>query len=350
MKILVKILGILLLLTLTLVSCKTKSTVNEDDYKMDLRYAPIWGQTSICLPDEIQKTIVDDKGAVYYDFKRRGPFNGFNTTMFAGLDTVESVDVSQHLYSSKVPVILTSCNKRKILFSTEIFAIAPALKTSAGDSCELSKGFRGMPHNDIIIVKIRNTSEKDTLIIPKFFVKSTYPVEVSEDKRSLYIDKRISVSLPDGVINIAEGSDKSIHFYTVDLNKVLLKAGTSNAFTIVVNIGSKAMQVPSSLDDAEGYKTKAIAYWNSYKFPYDHITVPDSNIQNLVNSCIRNIYQAREIKKGLPAFQVGPTVYRGLWIIDGSFLLESMTFLGQSQDVRNGIEYMLSFQKQKVLF
>ena len=51
-----------------------------------------------------------------------------------------------------------------------------------------------------------------------------------------------------------------------------------------------------------------------------------------------------ENKKGLPAFQVGPTCYRGLWIIDGSFLLESMTFLGQVEDVRNGIEYMLGFQ------
>ena len=94
------------------------------------------------------------------------------------------------------------------------------------------------------------------------------------------------------------------------------------------------------------YKTKAIACWNTYQFPYDHIIVPDSNVQNLLYSCIRNIYQAREIKKGLPAFQVGPTCYRGLWIIDGSFLLESMTFLGQVQDVRNGIEYMLGFQKK----
>jgi hypothetical protein len=37
---------------------------NESDYKMDLRYAPIWGQTAICLPDEVQKTIVDNNGTL----------------------------------------------------------------------------------------------------------------------------------------------------------------------------------------------------------------------------------------------------------------------------------------------
>ena len=45
----------------------------------------------------------------------------------------------------------------------------------------------------------------------------------------------------------------------------------------------------------------------------------------------RNIWQAREIKKGLPAFQVGPTCYRGLWIVDGAFILEAATIVGVAQ-------------------
>lgn len=346
-----KISRILFLLTLVILACNRKSTVNEDDYKMDLRYAPIWGQTSICLPDEVQKTIVDDKGIIYYDYtntnwKIFGPFNGCNITMCAGLDSVECIGVSQHLYSSKVPVLLTSCERNRILFSTDIFAVAPALKISTNDSCELSKGYRGLPHNDIIIVNIKNTSDKVTSVVPRFFVKSVYPVQVSKDKKTLSIDKRITVSLPDGVAAISEKSLGSNRYYTVEFIPVSLKVGAGNTMVIAVNIGSRAIQIPSSVSIATDYKAKAIDYWNAYQFPYDHIIVPDSNVQNLVYSCIRNIYQAREIKKGLPAFQVGPTCYRGLWIIDGSFLLESMTFLGQVQDVRNGIEYMLSFQNK----
>ena len=52
-----------------------------------------------------------------------------------------------------------------------------------------------------------------------------------------------------------------------------------------------------------------------------------------------------EIKQGLPAFHVGPTVYRGLWVVDGSFLLEAAAILGRGQDARAGVEYLLSHQK-----
>jgi hypothetical protein len=338
---------IFFLLALVIAACNRKSAVNETDYKMDLRYAPIRNQTSICLPDEAQKTVVDEKGIIYYDYKDKGgPFRRCFISLRAGLDSVETVGVSQHLYSAKVPLLLTSYKKNGILFSTDIFAVAPALKTSPEDSCELSKGFRGFPHNDIIIVDIKNTSDKDTSVIPRFFVKSVYPVEISKDKKLLSIDKRITVSLPDDVVNISEKPLGSNHYYIVEFKPIPLKAGFKSTMAIAVNIGSKALQIPSSVKDASDYKTKAIACWNNYKFPYENIIVPDSNVQNLLYSCVRNIYQAREIKRGLPAFQVGPTSYRLLAIIDGSFLLESMTFLGQVQDVRNGIEYMLGFQKK----
>jgi hypothetical protein len=64
-----------------------------------------------------------------------------------------------------------------------------------------------------------------------------------------------------------------------------------------------------------------------------------------VDSSIRNIWQAREIKQGLPAFQVGPTCYRGLWIVDGAFLLEAAAIVGAGQEARNGVAYELTFQK-----
>src|ERR1035437_2083775 len=191
-----KIFRILVLLPVVIMSCNMKTNVNEDNYKLDQRYAPIWGQTSICLPDEVQKTIVDDKGTIYYDYtnsnwKVFGPFNGFNISMNAGLDSVESVEASQHLYSPKVPVLITAYEKDGIHYSTNIFAVAPALKISAGDSCELSKGYMGYPHNDIILFTIKNTLGKDASVVPEFIVKSVYPVKISKDKIILSIDKRI---------------------------------------------------------------------------------------------------------------------------------------------------------------
>jgi len=94
-----------------ILACSGRTTINDKDYKMDLRYAPVWGQTSICLPDEMQKTIVNDKGTLLYDYTNgnpiaSGPFNGFNISMFAGLDSVGSDASSQRLFSPKVPVFV----------------------------------------------------------------------------------------------------------------------------------------------------------------------------------------------------------------------------------------------------
>ena len=69
-------------------------------------------------------------------------------------------------------------------------------------------------------------------------------------------------------------------------------------------------------------------------------------MQSLLDACIRNIWQAREIKEGRPAFQVGPLVYRGLWIVDGAFLLEAVTYLGRWREARAGIEHILTFQRR----
>jgi GH15 family glucan-1,4-alpha-glucosidase len=80
------------------------------------------------------------------------------------------------------------------------------------------------------------------------------------------------------------------------------------------------------------------------------VEVPDRQIQSLVDSSIRNIWQAREIKGGLPAFQVGPSVYRGLWIVDGAFLLEAATMLGKVDEARAGITYMLNHQNSNGSF
>jgi hypothetical protein len=116
--------------------------------------------------------------------------------------------------------------------------------------------------------------------------------------------------------------------------------------SFVVFRGRDADGLAIDLTKAESLRRKAEQYWQAAPLPYDRIQVPDPGVQALVDSAIRNIYQAREIKKGLPAFQVGPTCYRGLWVVDGSFLLEAVTYLGRADETRNGVKYLLSFQRE----
>ncbi len=88
-------------------------------------------------------------------------------------------------------------------------------------------------------------------------------------------------------------------------------------------------------------------YWeHETAIPYGRIRVPDREIQNLLDASVRGIWQAREIVDGNISLQVGPTVYRGLWIVDGAFLSEATAMLGAGSDARAGIEYSLSFQRE----
>ncbi len=89
---------------------------------------------------------------------------------------------------------------------------------------------------------------------------------------------------------------------------------------------------------AERERDRAVRYWQDIDLPYDRMIVPDPAVQGLLDSCIRNIYQARELRNGQPAFQVGPTCYRGTWAADGPFILESITYLGRGKETRAGLQ------------
>jgi hypothetical protein len=89
---------------------------------------------------------------------------------------------------------------------------------------------------------------------------------------------------------------------------------------------------------AQRERDRAVKYWQNIDLPYDRMMVPDPAVQGLLDSCIRNIYQARELRNGQPAFQVGPTCYRGTWAADGPFILEAITYLGRGEETRAGLQ------------
>jgi hypothetical protein len=93
-------------------------------------------------------------------------------------------------------------------------------------------------------------------------------------------------------------------------------------------------------------RSRAVAFWEQAPLPYGILQIPEPRIQALLDSSVRNIYQARDIENELPAFHVGPTCYRQLWIVDGAFLLETATILGRTHEARAGLDYMLGFQEE----
>ena len=131
----------------------------------------------------------------------------------------------------------------------------------------------------------------------------------------------------------------------IQLEVLSIPAGKSATFFVLYSSGGSGATKPATLKEAMVCREQAEKYWENAPLPYGRVQVPDAGLQALVDSPIRNIWQAREIKNGLPAFQVGPTQYRGLWIVDGAFLLESAAMIGAGKDARAGVQYELSQQK-----
>ena len=133
--------------------------------------------------------------------------------------------------------------------------------------------------------------------------------------------------------------------WSLRLPALTLRPGESRQVAWTIDRTSTPPSHPLSVDEACAARDAARRWWEHADLPFATVQVPDPDIQGMLEACVRNIWQAREIKQGLPAFHVGPTVYRGLWVVDGSFLLEAAAMLGRGQDARAGVEYLLSHQK-----
>jgi hypothetical protein len=105
-------------------------------------------------------------------------------------------------------------------------------------------------------------------------------------------------------------------------------------------------RLKQGLEHPDDLLAEARAFWHDWA-PYGRNVrwKLAGRYQEFVEACARNIQQAREIKDDRKVFQVGPTVYRGLWIVDGNFILEAGRYLGYDEEVRQGLEATWSYQR-----
>lgn len=200
----------------------------------------------------------------------------------------------------------------------------------------------GPARNDLILVRVRNTSGETRTLRPRLIVDTTLPFAFKPNTQRVRVNdhETITASLKMTAVAEERGPWRLIQF-----EELAVRAGQSATFFVLYSGGGSLVIQPNSLPQALTCRQHAVAYWEKAPLPYGRVQVPDAGIQALVDSSIRNIWQGREIKKGLPAFQVGPTCYRGLWIVDGAFLLESAAMLGAGKQARNGVAYELTYQQ-----
>lgn len=205
----------------------------------------------------------------------------------------------------------------------------------------------GPARNDLILVRVTNTGQDPHVLQPRLIVDTALDFAFHPERRSIVVNSHETVSASLTMTGLAE-EQKSRR--AIQLEPLTVPAGKSAAFFALYSGGGPIVIEPRTLEQALAVRDHAVAYWEKAPLPYGRVQVPDAGIQALFDAAIRNIWQAREIKKGLPVFQVGPTCYRGLWIVDGAFLLESAAMVGAGQEARSGIAYTLSQQKPSGAF
>ncbi len=200
----------------------------------------------------------------------------------------------------------------------------------------------GPARNDLLLVSVTNTGDQTRVVQPRLIVDTTLAFAFDPQAQRATIDdhEAITTSLKMTGVTEVRGSRRTIH-----LDAMTVPPGRTSQFFVLYSGGGAIVAEPATLPQALESRERAATYWANASLPFGRVEVPDPGIQALVDSSIRNIWQAREIKQGLPAFQVGPTCYRGLWIVDGSFLLESATLVGAGREARNGVAYELTYQQ-----
>ena len=211
----------------------------------------------------------------------------------------------------------------------------PALARVA---CGEEGGPAGPARHDVIFMRLKNPGTAEAKVTPVLTVESELAIKRDEAGATVAEATHLTWSAK------VEGAEEAAGKLTLRFEPVTLPPGGERTLAVGVARGRGAPPAPRDAARIAELRRQAEDYWGKVDLPYGRLEVPDAGVQAIIDSSIRNIYQAREIKEGLPAFQVGPTCYRGLWVVDGSFLMEAVTLLGRGEEARSGIRYLMKRQ------
>jgi hypothetical protein len=295
---------------------------------IDFRYAPRSWQTAFCFPDDRHKSLVGERG----ELRCGHPGTGYSIDWFSAVvrfsaagmepDTVER----QELEAPGVPIVHTFLDRPEAKLELVAFATERA----------------GEGRVDNVLVYIR----------PKAPGRRAAPVmriQTREALESASENGRCLIRAGDRLFAAAScpmtRRDTGRGGVFTGPAAPLAGAGARFLFRFPQERQAAEAVVPA-MADPDALLAGARAYWSNWlPFGGDVQWQLPRHCQNFLVACARNILQAREVKEGRKTFQVGPTVYRGLWVVDGNFLLEAARYLGYDQDARQGLEAIWAKQQ-----
>jgi len=324
------------------------SLANPPSTKVDFRYAPRNQQSTICFPDDPRKTVVGQAGDLRYRFAKSlsAGMENFGTVVEFSLAGFQDDKIlGQWIESPAIPIVNTLIDRP--VATIELIAFATA---HPGE---------GRVDNVLLSIKSKSQSKSESesntgrvAVVPKIRIRTCERLELE------------SYTVPTATVRM-QGS-KSVLLVAAQLNNNLgsCMLWEEQGFTLYLPHGEASDEVSpryfvrlpqenqsaetlrEQLPNADVLLAETREFWRNWKpFGTTSWSFPGRHGEFLT-ACARNIQQAREIKNDRLVFQVGPTQYRGLWIVDGNFLLEAARYLGYDQAADDGLRSEWSKQAE----
>jgi hypothetical protein len=306
-----------------------RANESAENDNVDFRYAPHHSQSTICFPDDPNKSIVGQAGDLRYGFAKSllvgmEDFEIFVEFSLAGFQ--DDKIVRQWIEAPGIPIVHTLIERPAA--TLELIAFATR------------HGAEGRVDNVVISIKSKDVP---VAVTPKIHIRTCEKLDLDDYNSAIatavFHDSRapllVGAKIGDALGRCGWWEEAG---FTLYLPHGEAKADVeARYFVRLPQENQTAAMLRKHLQEPDMLLAGTREFWSKWKpfgttewnYPHQH--------GEFLTACARNIQQAREMKNGRLVFQVGPTVYRGLWIVDGNFLLEAARYLGYDKEADEGL-------------
>jgi hypothetical protein len=323
---------------------------------IDFRYSPSTVWTAICRPDDPYKTLVREDGALLYDLIADRAVWGFTRVVsFSVRSRLSPVAVEQSTENARTPIVRTTVRYPHVTLDLTAFARlddqgrradvviweihVPAdgeeflaqFQVTAQERTRLFSGPTNAPSGEVYALD--TAAVPTTTVLEALLVGSLY-----DDATQLRAGELAFISVPHPLA--PSPADGFGPIPTLATEGTLLQPGECLRGALVFPLNFTDVADIDLAWAGAALEAERAWWWDYELFPH-RIEIPDPAVMAMIESCARNILQAREIVDGLPEFRVGSAIFRGLWVVDGHFILEAAQYLGWHDDARAALGTLL---------
>jgi len=294
--------------------------VSPKSTAVDFRYAPLQWQTAYCFPDDPHKSLVDQSGRLLYGNPGRTGAEFYPVLVeFSLLGMENDHVVRQELEAPGVPVVHTLIERPGARFELISFATNRA----------------GEGRVDNVLMRITAMGTRTLRAVPVVALRTRQTLKA--EGHAIFLDGATKTQLAACSHDFwFEDWGSSYH---ATLPALALPAEVLFRFPQEGQL-VEAANGPALLDEARTYWKNWRPFGGAVDWELPH------PYADFLTACARNILQAREVRDGRLTFQVGPTCYRGLWVVDGNFILEAARYLGYDKEAREGLRTTWTYQRK----